>query len=202
MAENIGRDEITAVILAGGRGQRMNGEDKGLVSLWGQPLISHVLETLGGHVSEIVISANRSLDQYRELGPAVYEDVMGESWGPLAGVATVMRHIDTPYLLTVPCDCPCLPEDLVERLVDSLLSQGGKICVAHDGKRLQNTNALMPASLGKDLEDYLESGGRKVEDWLRQHDLAEADFSDKATSFQNINTAEQLQKMENRNGCW
>lgn len=201
MTKTLSRSDITAVILAGGRGQRMNGEDKGLIPLWGQPLIAHVLKILNDQVGEIIISANRSLDQYRELGKAVHADAMGKSWGPLAGVATAMQYAETPYLLIVPCDCPCLPGDLVERMVQSLIPAKGEICAAYDGQRLQNTVALLPISLIRDLEVYLDSGERKVEGWLRRHNLVEADFSDQADSFQNINTLEQLRHLENRHSC-
>lgn len=201
MAETLHRSDITAVILAGGQGQRMDGQDKGLVTLWGEPLIAHVLKILNDQVGEIFISANRSLDQYRELGKAVRADTMGDNWGPLAGVATAMQYAKTPYLLIVPCDCPCLPGDLVERLAQSLISAKGEISAAYDGRRLQNTVALLPVSLIEDLEAYLDSGERKVESWLRQHNLVEADFSDQAALFQNINTPEQLQQLENRHSC-
>lgn len=201
MAETINRDDITAVILAGGRGQRMEGQDKGLISLWGQPLIAHSLKVLRSQVGEIVISANRNLEHYRKFGCTVFEDTMGENWGPLAGVATAMRHVETPYLLSVPCDCPCLPGDLVKRMLGSLESEKPGICIIHDGNRLQNAFALLPCSLVDDLDNYLNSNQRKVETWLRRHNLTEVDFSDYASAFENINTPEQLRNLERKQDC-
>ena len=94
MTISIDRSDITAVILAGGRGQRMGGQDKGLVTLWGKPLIKHILKTLDGQVGGIVISANRSLEHYREFGHPVIEDGVGENRGPLAGVAAALRVLN------------------------------------------------------------------------------------------------------------
>ncbi len=201
MAETLHQHDITAVILAGGQGQRMGGQDKGLLTLWGKSLIAHVLHTVDGQAGDIVISANRNLDRYREFGRPVYEDILGQRWGPLAGLVTAMRYACTPYVLTVPCDCPCLPADLVERMVNALILANGELCVAHDGERLQNTVALLPCELADDLEAYLNSGQRKAEIWLRQHNLVEAGFSDQTASFQNINTLEQLQRLEQQQSC-
>jgi len=199
--KSIRKQNITAAILAGGRGQRMGGQDKGLVTLWGKPLIAHVLNALNDQVGEIVISANRNLDQYRALGKAVHADTMGDNWGPLAGVATALRAASTPCLLTVPCDMPCLPGNLVDRMSQELESSNAVLCVAHDGQRLQNTIALLPCSLSADLESYLENGSRKVETWLRLHNMVEVGFSDQANAFLNVNSIEQLTDLEAQRHC-
>lgn len=198
--KSIARDNITAVILAGGRGERMGGQDKGLVELWGRPLLARVVSAIEHQVGEIVISANRNLDRYREFNVPVMSDQIGENWGPLAGVATAFRAANTPYLLTVPCDAPCLPKDLVGRMSEKLESGSADLCVAHDGQRLQNTIALLSCDLADDLESYLESGSHKVETWLRQHNMAEVAFSD-ANAFLNVNSIEQLRDLEAQGGC-
>lgn len=201
MDKRIRKDNITAVILAGGRGERMEGQDKGLVELWGRPLLGHVVTAIEHQVGEIIISANRNLERYRELDVPVISDQIGENWGPLAGVATVLRAANTPYLLTVPCDAPCLPRDLVDRMSEKLESGNADLCVAHDGQRLQNTIALLPCELADDLESYLESGSRKVETWLRQHNMVEVTFSDQPNTFLNVNSIEQLRDLEAKGGC-
>ncbi|MFV1997151.1 MAG: molybdenum cofactor guanylyltransferase MobA, partial [Acidiferrobacterales bacterium] len=199
--KSIRKHDVTAVILAGGRGQRMGGQDKGLVELWGRPLLDHVIGAVKHQVGEIVISANRNLDRYRAFDVPVLSDQIGESWGPLAGMATALRTVDTPYVLTVPCDTPCLPGNLVERMSRKLASGNADLCVAHDGQRLQNTIALLPCKLADDLESYLESGSRKVETWLRQHNMVEARFSDQANTFLNVNSVEQLEALEAQRHC-
>ncbi|MEE8387758.1 MAG: molybdenum cofactor guanylyltransferase MobA [Acidiferrobacterales bacterium] len=201
MDKSLHNNNITAVILAGGRGERMGGQDKGLAQLWGQSLLGHVIDIIGDQVGGIIISANRNLDRYREFGVPVMADRMGEHWGPLAGVATALRVASTPYLLTVPCDAPCLPGDLVERMKMALELENADLCVAHDGERLQNTIALLPCSLVDELDAYLESGQRKVEGWLRQYKMAEVQFPDQAAMFLNVNSAEQLKRLQAQHGC-
>lgn len=201
MAISVRKDDITAVILAGGRGQRMGGEDKGLVALWGRPLLAHVLDLVRDQVGSVVISANRNLQQYREFGVPVIPDPMGKQWGPLAGMAAAMRAAKSPFLLTLACDTPCLPDNLVARLSTALQSAGPELSVAHDGQQLQNTIALIPCRLVDDLDDFLESGQRKVEIWLRQHKLVEVLYADVADPFLNVNSIEQLQALEAQQGC-
>ncbi len=199
--KSLHNNNITAVILAGGRGERMGGQDKGLVQLWGQPLLAHVIDAIDSQVGSLVISANRNLDQYREFGVPVMPDRIGKHWGPLAGVATALRAASTPYLLTVPCDAPCLPGNLVDRMRVMLQSENTELCVAHDGQRLQNTIALLPCELADELDAYLESGQRKVEDWLRQYKMAEVQFPDQAAMFVNVNSIEQLKRLQAQQDC-
>ncbi len=199
--QSICKNNITAVILAGGRGERMGGQDKGLVTLWGQPLLAHVIAAISSQVGEIMISANRNLDRYREFGVAVMADEIGEYWGPLAGMATALRAVRTQYLLTLPCDAPCLPADLVDQMRAQLESSDAELCVAHDGKRLQNTIALLPRILTDSIEAFLENGQRKVETWLRQHNMDEVVFSESAGAFVNVNSDEQLRQLERQHRC-
>lgn len=201
MVNRIAKEDITAVILAGGRSERMGGEDKGLVELWGKPLLAHVLDVVSTQVDSVIISANRNLQRYQNFGAPVIADKMGEHWGPLAGIATALQAIRTSYLLTLPCDTPCLPDDLIDRLCTALASESADLSVAHDGTRLQNTIVLLPRHLVDDLDAYLDSGQRKVETWLRQHKIAEVAYTDRDNPFLNVNSSEQLQALEAEQGC-
>jgi molybdopterin-guanine dinucleotide biosynthesis protein A len=192
-----GPQEITGVILAGGRASRMGGEDKGLLEFAGRPLIEHVLERLRPQVGNILINANRNVQRYAAYAPVV-TDTVGGFAGPLAGMLAAMESIDSRRIMTVPCDGPYLADDLVARMASAMDSQGAAIAVAHDGRRLQPVYALIDTELRHSLRAYLDSGGRKIDLWYAQHHTVEVDFSDHAELFININRPEELSSEEQR----
>jgi molybdopterin-guanine dinucleotide biosynthesis protein A len=192
------REDVTGVILAGGRATRMGGVDKGLVPVNGKPMIQWVIDLLRPQVAELLVNANRNLDRYREFGCRVIDDGDREFRGPLAGIASGMRAAATPYVAFAPCDSPLACGDLVPRLRAALEGEGARIAVAHDGERLQPVFALLECSLLDDLMRYLDGGGRKIDRWYAEHGYASADFSDAAASFSNINAPEEKQALEDR----
>jgi molybdenum cofactor guanylyltransferase len=183
-------DEVTGVVLAGGRGSRMGGTDKGLIELAGRPLIEHVLEALEPQVGSILINANRNPARYARYGHPVVGDAMKGFQGPLAGFAAGMAAARTPWVLTVPCDSPRVPPDLLARLAQALGTQAAQMAVARDGDRLQPVYALLPVTLSVSLDRFLAAGGRKTDKWFAQHRYATADFSDCGEVFANLNTPE------------
>ena len=193
---SIGAGDITAVILAGGQGRRMGGEDKGLLEFAGLPLIEWLIRELERQCSAIVINANRNLERYRAYGLPVVSDRLADYQGPLAGFASAMAAVDTDFILTLPCDGPRLASDYVERFVERHNSSGAAICVAFDGERLQPVHALIRADLRASLEQFLESGERKIDRWYAQHDYVRTDFADCSDMFRNINTPEDRQRLE------
>jgi molybdopterin-guanine dinucleotide biosynthesis protein A len=187
--------QVTAVVLAGGRARRMGGRDKGLIELNHRPLIEYALAALRGQVDRILINANRNLERYAALGYPVIADSHGGFSGPLAGMASALIEIHTPCLVTVPCDCPALPKDLVARLLSAREQADAQLAVAHDGTRMQPVFALLEHTLLGSLEQYLEAGGHKIDQWYARHRLALADFSDQPQAFINVNTPEDLAQM-------
>lgn len=183
-------NQITGIVLAGGRARRMGGVDKGLIELDGAPMISHVVLRFRPQVSRIIISANRNLAEYRQWSDCVVRDSIGEFDGPLAGMASGMELVDTEFAATVPCDSPLLCKDLTSRLHDECVSRRADIAVAHDGERLQPVFSLMRASLSPSILAFLESGERKIDKWFDQHQTVAVDFSDARESFLNVNTEE------------
>ena len=123
------REQITAVVLAGGRGRRMDGRDKGLVELAGKPLIEHIIAGLAPQVGGILINANRNRERYLGYGYPVIGDSLEDYQGPLAGFAAAMQAIETPYMVTLPCDAPQVVDTLVERLCEALQSEQAEIAV-------------------------------------------------------------------------
>ena len=187
---------ITAVILAGGRGRRMGGQDKGLLEFNGRALIDILVEKLEAQGLSILVNANRNQALYRERGYPVICDQLDDYQGPLAGFAAAMAAVDTDFILTLPCDSPLLADDYARRFIDSQARHRVSIVVAHDGERLQPVHALIAVDLLPDLQRFLADGDRKIDRWYTACGFAEADFSDCAGMFRNINTPEDHSALE------
>lgn len=194
------RADITGVVLAGGRGRRMGGEDKGLLPFRGKPLVCHALAILSAVAGDVLINANRNLGAYADLGYQVVPDLNGHFEGPLAGLLSAMRAAKTPYVLTVPCDAPLLDARLLARLVAVMTHEDAAIAVAHDGERLHPVVMLVKTPLAGDLEAYLAGGQRQVEAWIRRHPWTRVDCSDCPEALANINTREELARLERCSG--
>ena len=186
-------ESVTGVILAGGRATRMGGEDKGLVLLRDRPMIQWGLDRLSPQVSTILISANRNIAQYAVFGHPIVTDIAADFQGPLAGIATALAQADTPWLVSVPCDSPLIPLDLVGRLHDQVVRGGARAGAAHDGQRLQPVFTLVHRDLLADLVSYLQGGERKIDRWLERHAFRSVDFSYREEMFLNVNTPVDLQ---------
>lgn len=188
---------VTAIILAGGRGQRMGEADKGLQLLRGKPLVGWVADSIAPQVEEVLISANRNLERYRELGFAVLPDSMPDFPGPLAGLQRALESAKHPLWLSVPCDTPFLPPDLVERLRAALLSGDAELAIAAAGGRLQRVICLGYGHLRAGLDEFIARGGRRVGEWQDGLRLIAVPFENELI-FSNINTPEELAAAENR----
>ena len=188
---------ITGVILAGGQGRRMGGADKGLQELGGRPMAAHVLERLAPQVDAVLISANRNLERYAELGCPVLPDTLDGYAGPLAGLQAALAQATTPLLVTAPCDSPFLPADLVARLHDGLVAQQAELAVACAAGRTHRAFCLLRRELLPGLDAFLAAGERRVGLWHASLKVAEVDFSDEAAAFGNINTPEDLAQFAN-----
>jgi molybdenum cofactor guanylyltransferase len=200
-------EAITAVILAGGRGSRMGGADKGLQNFNGVPLALHTLLRVGPQVGSILINANRNLAAYESFGVPVWPDStgMGDYAGPLAGFMTALERCETPYLLTVPCDTPLFPADLVARMADAFAREGADFAVAaapEDGElRPQPVFCLMSTGVLESLMQFTRDGGRKIDAWTAQHRTVLVPFDrpgDDAHAFFNANTLAELHQLESR----
>ncbi len=186
---------VTGMILAGGKARRLGGQDKGLVEIKGLPMIQYVVQSLEPQVQTIIINANRNISTYEKLGYPVISDQLADFQGPLAGIVVGLKNSNTDYLCTCPCDGPLIPEDLVSRLLGAMEKKHYEICVAHDGNRIQPVYCLLKQNLIHSLEQYLESGERKIDRWFTQHRCGEVDFSDKPECFMNVNTPQDQQEI-------
>lgn len=185
--KNTAQNGITGVLLAGGLGRRMGGVDKGLVMLAGRPMAGWVLQRLAPQVTQVVINANRSLPEWEALGYPVVSDEITDFAGPLAGLHAALKCAEHELVVTVPCDSPFLPEDLVARLSAALHEAQADLAVAKTGARAQPVFCLCRRGLIRHLEQYLHAGGRKIDHWHATLNVVEVAFEDE-TAFRNINT--------------
>jgi molybdopterin-guanine dinucleotide biosynthesis protein A len=184
--------DVTGVVLAGGQGRRMGGIDKGLVELNGTPMIEHVLARLIPQVDEVLINANQNLERYRALGHPVAPDAVGGFAGPLAGLHAGLSRARRELVVTVPCDSPFLPPDLVARLRAALDRDRAQLAVARTFDQPHPVFALVRRDVLPNLAAFLAAGGRKIDAWYAALRVVEVGFDDEADAFRNINTADEL----------
>lgn len=209
MTHSIEPQDITGLILAGGRGSRMGGVDKGLQNFNGIPLALHTLMRLGPQVESVMVNANRNLSAYESFGAAVWPDASADFAGPLSGFLVGLERAETPYVLTVPCDTPRLPLDLAERLAQALVREDADIAMAAAPERdehgqtqirTQPVFCLMKIELSESLVKFTHVGGRKIDAWTAQHNTVVVPFDapgDDPLAFANVNTLNELQALEN-----
>lgn len=201
--------DITGLVLAGGRGSRMGGVDKGLQNFNGTPLAMNALLRLGMQVGEVMINANRNLAAYESFGVPVWPDGIGDYAGPLAGILTGLERCETPYLLTVPCDSPLFPLDMAARLAEALDAEAADIAMVAAPEpqngggpavlRTQPVFCLMAATLLESLTRFTQDGGRKIDAWTTQHRTVIVAFDrpgDAPNAFTNTNTLAELHALE------
>ena len=199
----IAADQITGVILAGGRGSRMGGVDKGLENHQGTALALHALLRLGPQVGHLMINANRNLGAYESFGVPVWPDAVGDFAGPLAGFLAGLERCETPLLLTVPCDTPNFPDDLAARLAAALEADDAELAYAvtlEDGREQPHpVFCLMKSALSESLVAFLHGGERKIDRWFAQHRAIGVRFDD-ASAFFNANTPAELAQLQQPHG--
>ena len=195
----IDKRQITGMVLAGGRGSRMGGVDKGLQNYCGMPLALHALLRLMPQVGEIMINANRNLAAYESMGVPVWPDALPDYPGPLAGFLAGLERCETPYLVVVPCDSPLFPEDLVARLGDEFAEGDTEIAVAAtgdgDGLQAQPVFCMMRTEVMESLIRFTHGGQRKIDRWTALHKTRLVRF-DPPEAFANANTPDELQQLQ------
>ena len=189
------QNKVSGVVLAGGLARRMGQQDKGLLLFNERPLVSYALAAMSPVVDDLLISANRNQERYRQFGFPVIDDGNDCFDGPLAGIMAAMRATQNPVLLVMPCDSPLLAAEHVERLL-AALTDDVDIAMAYDGQRGHPVFAALKTRLQDDLQDYLSCGGRKLQLWFERHRLIRVDFSDVKSIFVNLNTEDELSRLQ------
>lgn len=196
--EGYPREAVTGVILAGGRGARMGGVDKGLVEVAGRPMVEHVLAAVERQTGAVTINANRSTERYARYGHPVIADRMDGFQGPLAGMASALAAAATEFVLVVPCDSPLVDASLGPRLHAALVERGADVAVAHDGERMHPVFVLLRRAARAGLDDFLARGERRIDRWFAEEKTAVVDFSDLPEMFLNVNREEDRSRLETR----
>lgn len=190
----MGAVEITGLVLAGGQGQRMGGQDKGLLTLGERTLVEHVIARLSPQVAEILVSANRHHEQYAALGPRVVSDAVPDYPGPLAGILAGLKAASTVWVLVVPCDSPFLPADLAERLLTAS-NDPDTIRMVATPEGDQPVFALIPRALCDSLQTFLAAGERRILAWYAQHGPVRVAYPEEQP-FLNVNTPDDRVRAE------
>ena len=187
---------VTGLILAGGKGSRMGGVDKGLQAFRGKRLVDHVYERFAPQVGGVIINANQNHEEYKTFGVRVVSDAIGGYAGPLAGFHAGLSVSKRPFLASVPCDSPFLPADLIERLYQRIDESGAELAVAKTGDQPHPVFSLVRRTVLDHLADFLKGGGRKIDAWYATLNVVEVAFDDEPEAFSNINTLEELSAFE------
>jgi molybdopterin-guanine dinucleotide biosynthesis protein A len=190
------QSSVTGLILAGGKGSRMGGVDKGLQAFRGKRLVDHVYERLAPQVGGVIINANQNHEEYKTFGVRVVSDAIGGFAGPLAGFHAGLSISKRPFLASVPCDSPFLPVDLIERLYQRIDESGAELAVAKTGDQPHPVFSLMRRGVLDHLAEFLKGGGRKIDAWYATLSVIEVAFDDEAEAFSNFNTLEELSENE------
>jgi molybdenum cofactor guanylyltransferase len=190
--------DVTGLILAGGQGRRMGSVDKGLVAFRGKPMVAHVIERFAPQVAELLINANRNVEQYAAFGyPVIADEIEGYA-GPLAGLERGLAHAKHSLIAIAPCDSPFLPKDLVARLHEALTRNAATLAVAKTGEQPHPVFCLVKREVHAHLRAFLDTGGRKIDAWYASLNVVEVSFDDEEGAFGNINTPQELKTFEER----
>lgn len=193
------KHKIVGLILAGGQGQRVGKQNKGLLKLHNKPLAAHLLERLQPQVNKVVISANQDIEQYKKIVPEVYTDnPLFQGKGPLSGIISVCPALpkDIDAIQVVPCDTPFIPTDLVQRLSTALFSDpANEIAYAATQQCIHPSIFLCKPTINEQLADHLANDKYSLKSWIFKHHAVEVFFEDEQ-AFTNINHLETLAEFQ------
>jgi molybdenum cofactor guanylyltransferase len=193
------------LVLAGGLARRMGGGDKARITIGGISILDRVLARLSGQCVDIIINANGDPARFADTGCTVVADNVPDYPGPLAGILAGLDWLaaqdnGVEWLLSVPGDCPFLPDDLVERLHQARRKKGTGVALAcaRSGEWRHPVVGLWPLALRADLRQALvKEGLRKIEVWTARHGVAVADWPPEPVDpFLNVNTPEDAERAE------
>ena len=191
----IEKNQLTTLILAGGKSSRMGGTDKGLLKINDEYLVCHLESLAKKYSNHVLVNVNRNINTYESLGLNVCKDFMDGFQGPLAGMYIGLKLAKTKYIITMPCDGPFVKKNYFQKMIE--IEEGFNINVAYDGDRIQPVYSLINCDLVDSLDQFLKTGQRKIDKWYSNCSTNQIDFSDDKKMFININDQNELKKYEN-----
>ncbi len=191
-------NDVAVCILAGGKGSRLGGIDKGLFLLSGRPLIEYCIERIRKQVRNITINANRNLAKYQAYSFDVITDLHSDSIGPLGGIQVALEKIDSDFICFVPCDCPLIPLNLIQNLYEPYTNHDYDLSIALVEGKYQPTFFMAKKSLKNSLGKFIDRGGRKIMHWIKQTNFITVEFTD-PKHFVNLNSKKDIQDFEGDN---
>ena len=187
---------ICTIVLSGGRGSRLNHQDKGLVEWQQRPLIHYVIDKVQAQTQQLIISCNRNRDHYQSFGFECVSDTNDEFLGPLAGLSAAQESVKQPYCLVCCCDTPLLPSNLATTLLAAMVETDSEAAYPVTEERAHYLPLLVKTDLLSSIEAYLQSGRGSVRGWLQPFRVTEVDFSGREANFININTEQELSRLK------
>lgn len=185
-------DNVAVCILAGGKGSRLGGVDKGLFIVSGKPLIEYCIERMQKQVDNITINANRNLEKYRAYNLNVITDLSSDSIGPLGGIQVALEKINSDFICFVPCDCPSIPFNLTQNLYEPHVNNDYDLSIAFVEGKYQPTFFMARKTLKSSLGKFIDLGGRKIMHWIKQTNFKKVEFTN-PKDFINLNSKNDIQ---------
>ena len=191
---------IPCVIIAGGKGKRMGGKEKALINLLDRPLISYIIEKVSGKAAPIALNINNNFEKFKKFGYEILEDPIKGHLGPLVGILASLnwaRKLNQKWVLTLPCDTPFLPKNLVESLIKAKNENIDLDLVVAKSRGFNHpTIALWKTDNNLILKKAIEKGIRKIDIFTSQLKTSYVDFDNIENStidpFTNLNSPKDL----------
>lgn len=192
MTSNAHLSPCSILLLAGGRGQRMGGQDKGLLEWNGEPLIAHLHRNTRSLSDDLIISCNRNLERYAPYADQLVHDDQGDFPGPLAGILAGLRAARHDFLMVLPCDVPRIDAALLRRLRETASVQPEKPVMVRHGDHWEPLLCLIPVALREVFENAWNAGERSPGRIMRQLNASALQCPDNDPRLANLNTPQLL----------
>lgn len=160
MNASVALPPCSILLLAGGRGQRMGGRDKGLIEWQGQPLIQHLHRLTRPLTDDLILSCNRNLEQYAPYADQLVQDLDTDFPGPLAGIRAALAKARHDHLLVLPCDVPLIDETLLQALREKAAEHPNQPVMVREGEHWQPLICMIPTAHAQALETAWQTGER------------------------------------------
>lgn len=180
------------LLLAGGRGQRMGGQDKGLIEWHGEPLIAHLHRKTRPLTDDLIISCNRNMDKYAPYADQLVHDDQGDFPGPFAGIRAGLKAARHTHLLVLPCDVPRIDTALLDAMRATASGHPDKPLMLRHGDHWEPLLCIIPVALREAFERAWNDGERSPGRLMRNLGATALQCLENDPRLANLNTPELL----------